>query len=278
MVKTDELDERIGKCKRILSKDPESLIFAALSEAYRRRGELNTATKICTQGLKTHPDYGSAHLVMAKINVDKRLFAEAEKELFLAIKADGRTRANELLLSEILIRKDRLKEAKGLLDKLFATDPDNPQVKRLLGEIEARGEIALTKVKAREVPPDYKIFQPLKKTLSPVEALAEILKVPGVLGCLVVDKNGLVTESKFKEGLNSEAAGAVSAEIFGETKKGLQKIDFGALDQTLIESEELNFWVLRFKNFLLSVCCNNRANFGYLKMRLSKVRARISIE
>ncbi len=46
----------------------------------------------------------------------------------------------------------------------------------------------------------------------------------------------------------------------------------------LIESKEINFWVLRFKNFLLGVCCDNRTNFGYLKMRLAKVRAKTSIE
>lgn len=278
MVKTEEIDQRISKCKKILSKDSESLIFAALSEAYRRRGELNMATKICTEGLRIHPDYGSAHLVMAKINMDKRLFAEAEKELFLAIKADGQTRANELLLSEILIKKGRFKEATGLLEKLFATDPENPQVKRLLEEIEGRKEISETKVKWRDVPTDYKIFIPLKKKLSPVEALNEILKVPGVLGCLVVDKNGLVTESRFKQELNSETLGAVGAVIFGEAEKGLQKIDFGTLDQTLIEIDGFNFWVLRFRNFLLSVYCDNRANFGYLKMRLSKVREKISFE
>lgn len=278
MVKIDELDERIVKCKKILAKDPESLIFAALSEAYRRRRDLNLATRTCNQGLKIHPEYGSAHLVLAKINMDKRLFGEAEKELFLAIKADGQTRASELLLSEILIKKGKYKEARALLDRLFATDPENPQVKRLLKEIEGKEEIAEAGVKWKDIPPGYGIFGQLKERLSPKEALDEILKVPGVLGCLVVDKDGLVTESRFKQELNSEALGVASAVAFGEIEKSLQKIYFGALDQTLIEGKELNCWVLRFKNFLLSVCCDNRANFGYLKMRLSKVRARISIE
>lgn len=278
MVTTDELEERIVKCKKILSKDPDSLIFAALSEAYRRRGDLNMATKVCTQGLKIHPDYGSAHLVMAKIHMDKRLFAEAEKELFLAIEADGRTRANELLLSEILIKRGERKEAKVLLDKLFATDPDNPQVRRLLEEIKDKEEKVETEVRWKDIPSDYAIFKKLKEKLSPAEALNEILRVPGVMGCLVVDKDGLVTESKFKQKLNGEALGVASAVVFGEIQKSLKKVHFGALDQTLIESKELNFWVLKFENFLLCVCCDNRANSGFLKMRLSKLRSRIYIE
>jgi predicted regulator of Ras-like GTPase activity (Roadblock/LC7/MglB family) len=279
MVTVDELEERIGKCKKILDKDSESLIFAALSEAYRRKGDLNMATRTCVQGLKIHPDYGSAHLVMAKIHMDKRLFAEAEKELFLAIEADGRTRANELLLSEILIKKGKPKEAKALLDKLFATDPDNPQVKRLLEEIKNKEKKVETEVKWKDIPTDYKILGQLKEKLSATEALSEILRVPGVLGCLIVDRDGLITEGKSqKKDLNSEVLGVASAVVFGEIEKSLLKVDFGALDQTLIEGKELNFWVLRFKNFLLCVCCDNKANSGFLKMRLSKLRSRISIE
>ena len=272
-----ELDDRIDKCKKILSKDPESLIFAALSEAYRRRGDLNMATKTCNQGLKIHPDYGSAHLVMAKINMDKRFFADAEKELFLAIKADGRTRTNELLLSEILIKKGKLKEAKKLLDKLFAADPENTQVKKLIQDIESQEETGDSEIKWKDIPADYKIFKQLKEKLTPREAMDEVLKVPGVLGCLIIDKDGLITEQKFKQESNSEALGVASAVVFGEIQKSLPRIDFGSLDQILIESKEINFLVLKLENLLLSVCCEHRTNFGYLKMRLSKIRERISL-
>lgn len=276
MEKTDELDERISKCKRILSKEPDSLIFAALSEAYRRRGDLNMAAKTCTQGLKIHPEYGSAHLVMAKIKMDKRLFAEAEKELFLAIKADGRTSANELLLSEILIKKGKPKEARTLLDKLLLTDPENPQAQILLKEIQEKEEIAEAEVKWKEIPAGYEILSELKGKISPAKTLKQILKVPGVLGCLIADQDGLVTESRFKQAVKGEAVGAVSAAVFREIQKNLERIDFGKLDQTLIESKELRLWVLRFKDLLMCVCCDHRVNLGYLKIALFKIETGIS--
>jgi predicted regulator of Ras-like GTPase activity (Roadblock/LC7/MglB family) len=276
MDKTDELDERISKCRRIISKDPESLIFAALSEAYRRRGDLNMAAKICNQGLKVHPEYGSAHLVMAKIKMDKRLFGEAERELFLAIKADGRTRANELLLSEILIKKGKREEARTLLDKLLLTDPENPQAQLLLKEIKEKEKMAEAQVKWKEIPAGYEILSELKGKISPTKTLEQILKVPGVLGCLIADLDGLVTESKFKQAVDGEALGAVSAAVFAEIQKNLQKVDFGKLDQTLIESKKLKLWVLRFKDLLMCVCCDHRVNLGYLKIALSKMEARVS--
>jgi len=176
-----------------------------------------------------------------------------------------------------LIRKGKPKEAKILLDKLFATDPENPQVKKLLTEIQDKDEVAETEVKSKDIPADYKSFSQLQEKLSPMEALNAILKVPGVLGCLIVDKSGLVTESKFKKELNSETLGVASAVVFDEIEKSVQKIYSGDMEQIIVESKEFDFWVLRFDNFLLSVFCDSKANFGYLKMRLSKVRARISI-
>ena len=111
---TAELDERVSKCEEILSRNPESVIFAALSDAYRKKGDLAEAFHACTKGLKLHPDYGPGHLVMAKINMERGMYSEAEKELALAVQADGRTRATELLLAQILIKTDQIKDAKKI--------------------------------------------------------------------------------------------------------------------------------------------------------------------
>ena len=80
MINAVEIDERIGKCQKILDVDPNSQIFAALAEAYRKKGELEKAFRVCQNGLRIHPSYGSAHVVMAKINLDRGLYDWAEIE------------------------------------------------------------------------------------------------------------------------------------------------------------------------------------------------------
>ena len=52
MATTSELDDRIEKCQRLLDADPNSQIFAALAEAYRKKGELDLAFRICKNGFK----------------------------------------------------------------------------------------------------------------------------------------------------------------------------------------------------------------------------------
>src|SRR3990172_13414629 len=106
-----QIEDRIEKCRRILEANPRSQIFAALGEAYRKKGDLERAYLVTKQGLEFHPDYGPAHIVMAKIYLDKRLYPEAEKELELATKLEGKTRATDKLLAEVWLKKGELEKA-----------------------------------------------------------------------------------------------------------------------------------------------------------------------
>src|SRR5512138_3451538 len=101
--KASDLTDRISKCERILQSDPNSQIFAALAEAYRKQGNLEKAFHVCQNGLRVHPSYGSAHVVMAKINMDRGLYDWAETEINKAIEIEGTSRAVELLLAEVHI-------------------------------------------------------------------------------------------------------------------------------------------------------------------------------
>lgn len=132
MFSRSDIDERISKCTKILDENPSSQIFAALAEAYRKRGDLDISFRTCQNGLKIHPHYGSAHLVMAKINLDKGMYDWAESELKKAIDLDGTTRATELLLSEIYIYKGEFNRASQILERLGQGDPGNPQIQKLL--------------------------------------------------------------------------------------------------------------------------------------------------
>lgn len=132
MLSVTQLDERIDKCLAILADNPHSQVFAALAEAYRKRGELGRAFAVCKGGLKHHPDYAPAHIVMAKLYLHHGMYDEALESLKRAESADGVTRASELLEVEILIGKRDLDQAKMVIDRLRSTDRANPALKDLL--------------------------------------------------------------------------------------------------------------------------------------------------
>ena len=278
MINPKEIDERIEKCQKILGQHPESQIFAALSEAYRKKGDLEKAKQVCSQGLSIHPNYGSAHLVMAKIDLDQKSYQEAEEELMLAVQTDGMTRTTEFLLSQILIQKGQVKKAGAILERLSNVDPDNPAVIKLLKEIGK--EAKLVKPKKREK--DERILlSPKRKPeerISPNQALDELWNLPGVTGIWMVNGEGLVLESRSEEKEEKDIYGANAIQIFEMASRELPKIEFGQLFETLIEGKNFNLWIMKLPKHFLVLKCEKEANIGLLKIRLSKLKDHITLE
>ena len=272
MQTTAQLDERISKCEEILSQNSESMIFAALSDAYRKKGDLAKAFHTCTKGLKFHPDYGPGHLVMAKINMERGMYSEAEKELALAVQADGKTRATELLLAQILIKRDQIKHAKKILEKLKTTDPENQVVGELLKTI---------RQKADSGSPDYDMMTVqerwhIEKVVDLKDGMHYLKSLPGVLGALVVEEDGLVLESRLNPHFKKEQIGAIATSITRCVKDRISGIGFGEYEQILIERENLEFWITKFNQKAFVLCCVPQANLGALKRRVGELLEHLS--
>ncbi len=291
MQQLTEIEDRIAKCRKILSENPNSTIFAALAEAYRKKGDLERASLICRKGLELHPDYGPAHLVMAKINLDRKLYDEAEKELDVAARLDGRTRAVELISSEILIKKGKNQEAENILNKLISSEPDNEGLKLLLGSIKRSSPASFTKPSTTLAKPSFdsrprlkavtklhevqapSTFPKLKveKTYTINEILENLGAFPAVVGVLLVGKDGLILENRLKADLNPDLVAAVATDISEVTKASLIKIDFGKLKQLLIEAQSLKFWIFNLKTSFLILVCSPQVNIGSLKMKTNEL-------
>ncbi len=267
-----QLDERISKCEEILSQNSGSLVFAALSDAYRKRGDQSKAFHICAQGLKLHPDYGPGHLVMARINLERGMYTEAEKELTLAEQADGRTRATELLLAQILIKKDQLEDAKRVLEHIKAADPENQAVVELLESIRQDAEVGRTGLDLMTVQERFRIA----KVIDLKDGVHYLKSLPAVLGASLVGEDGLVMASKLNPNLNEELVGAVAAKIIGCVSQGVSNIGFGEYQNVWIDTADLSFWITAFGKQALVLCCAPDANVGALRLRVKELLDHLS--
>lgn len=284
MLNLAELDDRIAKCEKILAENPNSQIFAALTDAYRRKGQLDKALEVCRNGLKLHPNYGSAHLIMAKVHMDRQMYELAEKELEEAIRLDGRTRATELLFCEIFIHKKRLAEALSILEKLHITDPENQEVKYLL-EL-CRKEAGKTPVAAE--PPRPGFSAPTKpgsrgrgsdiftletertqdSVIGPEEALEELFGIPEVDALMVVNREGLIIDKRFRGSWDADSLAAVSASVFTVAESNLEKVDLGLLEKVWIDTDGVNFLAVRMEEKILMVAYRPDINLGAFKMKV----------
>jgi predicted regulator of Ras-like GTPase activity (Roadblock/LC7/MglB family)/predicted Zn-dependent protease len=278
MTIASELDDRIEKCQRILDQDPNSQIFAALAEAYRKRGELERAFSICQSGLKIHPSYGSAHVVMAKINLDRGLYDWAEAEVDKAIELDGSNRAIELLLAEISIYRGEFGKAVRLLKKLSQSDPNNSQIQKLL-EIAMRipeeqtaimaGKAAgkTAEPEAREPAPRETITE--QAPLDAVQLIAETMQLQEIQGSMFINPEGMVVESDWAMPLDSSTCGAAMREISNFLNQELVKSKFGGVGTVLIETEEPIFYVVNVGDGSFVLAGSSRTNLGALRMKMA---------
>ncbi|MCH7690176.1 MAG: hypothetical protein IIA17_03915 [candidate division Zixibacteria bacterium] len=280
MATVSELDDRIEKCQRILDSDPNSQIFAALAEAHRKKGDLDLAFRVCKNGLKVHDDYGSAHVVMSKINLDRGQYDWAEIEAKRAADLDGRTRSVELLLSEIYIYKGEFSHAIKLLKELLSRDPENPQIQKLL-EIAQKipeeqnaylDETIITGAPSGSSSDSADAIDETKtETAKPFELhdiLTEALTIKGLKGAMLVSQDGLVADSEWRSPLEVNDCGAVLSEIWKMLSSELVNNSFGNVQNVLIEAAESTFYINQNSKGIFIFVAGKKANLGNVRMRI----------
>ena len=278
-----EINDRIVKCERILQSDPNSQIFAALAEAYRKQGELEKAFHVCQNGLRVHPSYGSAHVVMAKINMDRGLYDWAEAEINKAIEIEGTNRAVELLLAEIHIYRGEFNAAVKLLRKLHQADPKNEQIKKLLDialripqeqALVSQSRTPTAPVHLSETPsakiqrPQTSVTKGSEESLNAAEIVKAAVQLPDVDGALFFNNDGLVAESEWSTGLDAPACAATMTEIGKFLDQELVKVSFGRVSALMIETKSPILYLLRKRGGMFLFVCNAKINLGTLRMRI----------
>lgn len=131
-----------------LDREPTSQAFAALAEAYRRAGRVSEAIVVCRQGLERHPDYSTAHFILAKafLDQDEPTAARAEADRFLHLEPDHEPAL--WLATECALRLGDPLGALGYLRRLAVLDADD-RVTR--GQLRAL-EVAAGKTRAGDEP------------------------------------------------------------------------------------------------------------------------------
>ena len=280
MSNTPDIDDRIEKCQRILDQDPNSQIFAALAEAYRKKGDLDRSFRICKNGLRVHPSYGSAHLVMAKINLDRGLYDWAEIEVKRAAEIDGHTRAVDLLQSEVHIYRGEFNPAIKILKRLHQFDPDNQQITRLLDiaqKLPAEQSASMDASKPQEAPEEP---SPLTaeaaapgspKVLEPREIIQKAVAVAGIDGALFMTREGLVVDSEWTSKLDVTVCGATMADVSDHLGRELVKNSFGRVGTILIEAGGGIFYQVHSEKGIFVFAANTRANLGSIRMKIDNL-------
>ncbi|MBI3106485.1 MAG: tetratricopeptide repeat protein, partial [Candidatus Rokubacteria bacterium] len=112
----------IRRYEERLAKDPASVAFAPLADAYRKAGRSREAIRLCREGLDRVPHYTTARLVLAKALLDEGDPDGAAAELRALVASGAKDPEAHRLLAQLDRLAGRLDDAMTHLEQAAKLD------------------------------------------------------------------------------------------------------------------------------------------------------------
>ena len=135
----DPVAGAIRRYEERLAKDPASLAFAPLADAYRRVGRTREAINLCLEGLGRFPHYTTARLILAKAHLEDGNAEAALAELSVILQSSPKDAQVHRLAAGIHRRAGRLEEARQHLERVVTLDAGDRESRLLLETLAADG-------------------------------------------------------------------------------------------------------------------------------------------
>lgn len=135
MAKGEGLSPEIEKYDAQWRKDPKSRVFAQLANAYRKSGLYDEAISVCEEGLKIHPHYASAHVVLGRTYLEKGKRDKGVKELEEALILSPDNLLSLKTLGELYQQEGKFRDALDKFKKAFLLNPLDKQVQAKVDEL-----------------------------------------------------------------------------------------------------------------------------------------------
>ena len=129
----------IRRYEERLARDPASLAFAPLADAYRKAGRTREAINLCREGLGRFPHYTTARLILAKAHLDDGNSEAALAELGIILQASPKDAQAHRLTADVHRRAGRLEEARQHLERVVKLDAGDRESRLLLETLAAEG-------------------------------------------------------------------------------------------------------------------------------------------
>lgn len=135
------LTAAIRRYEERLARDPGSLAFAPLADAYRKAGRTRDAIRLCREGLERFPQYVTARLILAKALLDDGNPDGALDEVRAILTASPQEAQAHRLAGDLYRRAGALGDAIGHLEQAVRLDPGDRESRALLEVLGAGGTV-----------------------------------------------------------------------------------------------------------------------------------------
>ena len=115
----------IEKLERLVRENPKGRLFASLADAYRKDGQFPKALEVLEAGLKNHPDYVSARVVLGRVHMTTGDRVKAREAFSRVVELDPESVIALKALADLAEEDGESKEALRWSGQLLAVDPGN---------------------------------------------------------------------------------------------------------------------------------------------------------
>jgi len=131
----------IRRYEERLARDPMSLAFAPLADAYRKTGRARDAIRLCREGLERFPQYVTARLILAKALLDDGDPDAALDEVRAILEASPHEAQAHRLAGDLYRWAGALANAVHHLEQAVRLDPGDRDSRALLDVLGAGGAV-----------------------------------------------------------------------------------------------------------------------------------------
>lgn len=161
----------IEKLTERIAKDPKSKLFVPLAEEHKKAGDIETAIRVLTEGLKHNPGYVTARSFLGRLLMDKGDLAGAQKELEEVIKTIPDNLLAQRKLGDIYVLQRRGADALPRYKAALALNPGDKDLPLLLADLEAGKDVSSRIPKPKTPAPPAEI-KPQPAPATPVQPKA----------------------------------------------------------------------------------------------------------
>ncbi len=135
------LKEEAKSLEKILSKNPNSILFAHLSDVYLQMGRFDEAMELCKRGVRIHPGYITGYFVLGKCYKMKKLFDQAERQFKRVIQLDPEYLSAYREYGELMANSGWIAKCERSFNHILRIDPLNSRAKVRLTELKRQNQL-----------------------------------------------------------------------------------------------------------------------------------------
>lgn len=112
----------------------------------------------------------------------------------------------------------------------------------------------------------------------PTRIFDELVKTQGVMGGLLVGKDGLVVQSLMVEEDDAEVLGALAANMFDTIAKTTQRLGIGSVNDAIVGAREGSLQMRSAGDLVLVVICEYPINLGEVRLAMNRAARMVENE